>query len=141
MSTHVFHLHSHVQTRLSSTVIKCLDQLFTLCGTPSYIHSDRGTSFLSHEIKTLSYTKRNRYQQNNTIPPKSEMGQCERYKRYHLERSSTCTKIHTTYRFPIGKWYFQVCYTRSDHSCQPQLTLHPMRGYLHFNVVLWVVCH
>ena len=28
---------------LSSTVIKCLDQLFTLCGTPSYIHSDRET--------------------------------------------------------------------------------------------------
>ena len=36
---------------LSSTVIKCLDQLFTLCGTPSFIHSDRGTSFLSQEIK------------------------------------------------------------------------------------------
>ena len=36
---------------LSSTVIKCLDQLFTLCIIPSYIHSDRVTSFLSQEIK------------------------------------------------------------------------------------------
>ena len=35
----------------SSTVIKCLDQIFTLCGMPSYIHSDRGTSFLSQELK------------------------------------------------------------------------------------------
>ena len=35
----------------SSTVIKCLDQIFTLCGMPSYIHSDRGTLFLSQELK------------------------------------------------------------------------------------------
>ena len=35
----------------SSTVIKCPDQIFTLCGMPSYIHSDRGTSFLSQELK------------------------------------------------------------------------------------------
>ena len=35
----------------SSTVIKCLDQIFILCGMPSYIHSDRGTSFLSQELK------------------------------------------------------------------------------------------
>ena len=31
----------------SSKVIKCLDQIFTLCGMPSYIHSDRGTSLFS----------------------------------------------------------------------------------------------
>ena len=35
----------------SQTVIKCLNQLFSLCGTPSYIHSDRGASFLSNEMK------------------------------------------------------------------------------------------
>ena len=35
----------------SSTVIKCLDLIFTLCGMLSYIHSDRGTSFLSQELK------------------------------------------------------------------------------------------
>ena len=35
----------------SSTIIKCLDQLFTLCGMPSYIHSDRGAAFLSRELK------------------------------------------------------------------------------------------
>ena len=27
----------------SQTVIKCLNQLFSLCGTPGYIHSDRGS--------------------------------------------------------------------------------------------------
>ena len=36
---------------LSSTVITYLNKLFTLCSTPNYIHSDRGTSFRSHEIK------------------------------------------------------------------------------------------
>ena len=35
----------------SSTVIKCLDQILTQCCMPSYIHSDRGTSFLSQELK------------------------------------------------------------------------------------------
>ena len=32
-------------------MIKCLDQIFTLCGMPSYIHSDRGISFPSQELK------------------------------------------------------------------------------------------
>ena len=35
----------------SQTVIKCFNQLFSLCGTPGYIHSDRGSSFISREIK------------------------------------------------------------------------------------------
>ena len=34
----------------SATVVKCLSQLFVLFGIPSYIHSDRGTSFLSKEL-------------------------------------------------------------------------------------------
>ena len=43
---------------LSSTVIKCLDQLFTLCGTPSYIHSDRGTSFFPRRSNSISHKKK-----------------------------------------------------------------------------------
>ena len=35
----------------TSTVIKCLNQLFSLCGNPSYVHSDRGQSFMSCELK------------------------------------------------------------------------------------------
>jgi len=35
----------------TSTVIKCLEQIFSLCGTPGFIHSDRGLSFLSQELK------------------------------------------------------------------------------------------
>ena len=35
----------------SATVIKCLTELFTTYGTPAYIHSDRGSSFMSSELK------------------------------------------------------------------------------------------
>lgn len=35
----------------SETVIRCLKDLFSTFGTPAYIHSDRGTSFLSDELR------------------------------------------------------------------------------------------
>lgn len=35
----------------SGTIINCLKELFYLFGTPAYIHSDRGTSFLSNELR------------------------------------------------------------------------------------------
>ena len=35
----------------TSTVIKCLDQVFSLCGMPNFIHSDQGKSFMSKELK------------------------------------------------------------------------------------------
>ena len=35
----------------SNTVISCLTTLFSIFGTPSYIHSDRGTAFMSSAVK------------------------------------------------------------------------------------------
>lgn len=35
----------------SSTVIKCLTQLFVLCGMPAFIHSDRGSAFMSSDLR------------------------------------------------------------------------------------------
>lgn len=37
----------------SATVIKCLKELFCLFGIPAYVHTDRGTSFLSDETRTF----------------------------------------------------------------------------------------
>lgn len=37
----------------TATVIKCLTSLFSLFGMPSYIHSDRGASFMSAELKSF----------------------------------------------------------------------------------------
>ena len=35
----------------TTTVINCLCSLFSMFGMPSYIHSDRGSSFMSRELK------------------------------------------------------------------------------------------
>ena len=35
----------------SSTVISCLEKLFSLCGTPQFVHSDNAPSFSSGSIK------------------------------------------------------------------------------------------
>ncbi|XP_042237356.1 uncharacterized protein LOC121876352 [Homarus americanus] len=36
----------------SSTVIRCLDTIFSVCSMASFVHSDRGCTFLSSELKT-----------------------------------------------------------------------------------------
>ena len=41
----------------SRTVIKHLSSLFSVFGMPAYIHSDRGTSFMSNDLKTLLHSK------------------------------------------------------------------------------------
>ena len=40
----------------ASTVIQCLTQIFSLFGMPDYIHSDRGSNFLSVEVKTFLHS-------------------------------------------------------------------------------------
>ena len=35
----------------SSTVMQCLDKLFTLCRTPSYVHTNNGSVFTSYNFK------------------------------------------------------------------------------------------
>ena len=35
----------------ATTVIRCLDTIFALCGMPSFVHSDRGSAFLSREVQ------------------------------------------------------------------------------------------
>ncbi|XP_077968093.1 uncharacterized protein LOC144422131 [Styela clava] len=37
----------------STTVLECLSRLFCLFGFPSFVHSDRGGSFSSHEFKSF----------------------------------------------------------------------------------------
>ena len=38
----------------TATVINCLNQLFCLCGTPNFVHSDNAKSFVSNELKEFS---------------------------------------------------------------------------------------
>lgn len=41
-----------------NVVIETFFVLFSLFGTPSYIHSDRGTTFMFHELKTFLHSRR-----------------------------------------------------------------------------------
>ena len=41
----------------ASTVINCLENVFSMFGTASFIHSDRGSSFLSKTVKDYLYVR------------------------------------------------------------------------------------
>ena len=49
-----------------TTIIKALDRLFSLTGMPCYIHSDRGASFMSKELR--DYLIQNRVAMSKTTP-------------------------------------------------------------------------
>lgn len=62
----------------TTTVIKCLESVFGLCGMPNFIHSDRGTSFMSKDLK--SYLLQKGVASSRTTPYHSTgNAQCERY--------------------------------------------------------------
>ena len=62
----------------SSTVIACLVQLFTLFGTPAYVHSDRGSSFMSRELQEYLASKGIATSRTTSYNPQGN-GQAERY--------------------------------------------------------------
>ena len=62
----------------SSTVIKCFNNLFSIFGMPNYIHSDRGTSFLSAEIRDYLHSRGIATSKTTPYNPQGN-GQCEKY--------------------------------------------------------------
>ena len=62
----------------AATVIKCLTHLFSIFGMPSFVHSDRGSSLISGELRTFLHSKG--VATSNTTPyhPQGN-GQVERY--------------------------------------------------------------
>ena len=75
----------------SSTVTSCLQQVFSLFGTASYIHSDRGSSFLSNEVKY--YLRKHGVASSRTSQynPRGN-GQCERYNGVIWKAVTLCLK-------------------------------------------------
>ena len=65
----------------TKTVIRCLNTIFCLFGFPSYIHSDRGTSFISYELK--------RYLNSRGIAS-------SRSTPYHPQGNSQCERVNQT---------------------------------------------
>ena len=62
----------------ASTVIKCLTQLFSIFGLPAYIHSDRGTSFMSSDLKRFLTDLGVSSSRTTPYNPRGN-SQCERY--------------------------------------------------------------
>ena len=62
----------------AKTVISCLNQLFTLFGMPAYVHSDRGSAFMSQEL--VSFLRHHSIGSSNTsVYNPQGNGHCERY--------------------------------------------------------------
>ena len=62
----------------AATVIKCLCQLFSVFGMPSYIHSDRGPSFMSKELLDFLINKGTSCCRTTSYNPQGKT-QVERY--------------------------------------------------------------
>ena len=61
----------------AKTVIKCLDELFSVFGVPAYIHSDRGSQFMSKELKNYLHNRGVATSRTTAYNPQGN-GQCER---------------------------------------------------------------
>ena len=61
----------------TSTVLKCLTSLFSLVGMPAYIHSDRGASFISRDLREYLITKGVASSRTTSYNPEGN-GQAER---------------------------------------------------------------
>ena len=61
----------------ASTVINCLSTIFTLFGYPEYVHSDRGSSFISHELKEFLLMRKIATSRSTPYHPQGN-SQCER---------------------------------------------------------------
>ena len=62
----------------ASTVTMCLDQLFAIFGMSAYVHSDRGSAFMSEELRGYLHDKGIATSRTTPYNPQGN-GQCERY--------------------------------------------------------------
>ncbi|XP_047132552.1 uncharacterized protein LOC124811250 [Hydra vulgaris] len=84
----------------STTVVKCLEQIFFFCGFPTYIHSDRGSSFICNELK--SYLTQKRIAASNSTPYHSiSNGQVERYNGLIWKNICLALKTH---KIDVRNW-------------------------------------
>ena len=62
----------------AATVIKHLTNLFSVFGNPSFVHSDRGTAFMSEELKGFLHCRGIATSRTTAFNPQGN-GQVERY--------------------------------------------------------------
>ena len=66
----------------AKTVIQCSAQLFCLFGMPGYVHSDRGSAFMSSELREFLLSRN--VATSRTTP-------------YHPEGNSQCERLNSTW--------------------------------------------
>ena len=57
MSFQGFHFAFPCPDISAESVTDCFDQLFSFCGFPTFVHSDRGSSFISKKVKHYLHQK------------------------------------------------------------------------------------
>ncbi|CAE1168678.1 unnamed protein product [Acanthosepion pharaonis] len=62
----------------AAAIIQCLCSLFAIFGAPAYIHSDRGASFMSEQLRQFLQERGVAISRTTPYNPKGN-GQCERY--------------------------------------------------------------
>ena len=84
----------------SVTIIECFSVLFSMFGMPSYIHSDRGASFMSSEVRSFLHGREIATSRTTPYNPQGN-GQCERYNGI-IWRSVNLAL--TSRKLPVSAW-------------------------------------
>ena len=99
----------------ASTIINCLSQLFSIFGMPAYVHSDRGTSFMSGELRDYLTSKGIAFSRTTSYNPQGN-GQVERF---NASIWRTITAALKSRNLPIRCW--QVVLPDALHSIRSLL--------------------
>ena len=83
-----------------STVLKCLFQIFSIFGLPDYIHSDRGSSFISAEVTSQLHSQGIATSKTTPYNPLGN-SQCERFNGTIWRTVELAVKSKN---LPISKW-------------------------------------
>ena len=105
----------HCPDMNSSTVIKCLSRLFSISGMPGYIHSDRGPSLISTELK-LSLNARGVATSRTSVYNAKGNGQAERYNGIILKTINLALKSN---KLHVSQWESEI--TDALHSMRSLL--------------------
>ena len=84
----------------AGTVMKCLDQLYSIFGMSGYVHSDRGTGFMSKDLRGYLHTRGVATSRTTPYNPEGN-GQTERYNGIIMKAVQLALK---TKGLPIKCW-------------------------------------